>query len=400
MVFQIATQKCRTQTGNRKTKGKRNVKNRPRAGSRAEQNDRWHISLLTTFCIACLSFLITTALYFFEKKTGVKGQITLITQSPAILFVIVTALLTMIYGISSIRLTIILMLILLCAVPTSFMSASLSLNRPVAEIFMVLVGIEESGKYKPSEIPGESVPKPEKDVNPSVSEPGEDADRGPSVPDAEPGETGSGETSGMQDVSKPSLKPETVRKEPEAETEIRDAGNSSFPDFVTLRSEPMTLSDDDVREMVTKYNFFCKRNFWTEKQKWHNESGNFNNDFEDNGDGTITDYATELMWQQSGSDKWMSFSKVQSYVNSLNNERFAGYDDWRLPTLEELASLLEPEKVNGRHINPIFDRNQWWCWSAHKRGSGGSWVVYFGDGYIYWDDYRNYVRVVRSRQYG
>ena len=46
------------------------------------------------------------------------------------------------------------------------------------------------------------------------------------------------------------------------------------------------------------------------------------NDYKDNGDGTITDNATGLMWQQAGSDK-LNYKKALKYVQSLNQKRFA-----------------------------------------------------------------------------
>ncbi|MDM8551928.1 DUF1566 domain-containing protein, partial [Desulfobacterales bacterium HSG2] len=166
---------------------------------------------------------------------------------------------------------------------------------------------------------------------------------------------------------------------------------------VRLRSQSRTLSDKDVQAMVKRHNFFCKKHDWSED--WYNESGNFDNDFVKSSDGkTVTDRMTGLMWQQSGANNYMNYEKAQAYIDKLNRERFAGYSDWRLPTLEELMSLMEREKVNGLYIDPVFDRKQRYCWSADKRPSGSAWSAAFSNGYAYWHnlEYNDYVRAVRS----
>jgi len=162
-----------------------------------------------------------------------------------------------------------------------------------------------------------------------------------------------------------------------------------------LRNTPKTLSGKDVIDMLKKHNFFCKKYSWTEN--YFNESGNFENDFADSGDGTITDRAIGLMWQKSGSDNYMTYNKAEAYIRKLNDEKFAGYRDWRIPTLEELASLFKNKGIeNNLYINPIFDKKKWWCWSADRRGSGGWWIVNFHDGLIDWYVlYDNLVRGVR-----
>jgi hypothetical protein len=58
--------------------------------------------------------------------------------------------------------------------------------------------------------------------------------------------------------------------------------------------------------------------------------------YRDNGDGTVTDLNTGLMWQQNPGEKMTYFDAV-SRADSFS---LAGYDDWRLPTIKELYSLI------------------------------------------------------------
>ena len=57
----------------------------------------------------------------------------------------------------------------------------------------------------------------------------------------------------------------------------------------------------------------------------------------DNGDGTVTDLTTGLMWQQDPGDK-MTYDDAVAFAASFD---LAGYDDWRLPSIKELYSLID-----------------------------------------------------------
>jgi hypothetical protein len=123
------------------------------------------------------------------------------------------------------------------------------------------------------------------------------------------------------------------------------------------------------------------------------------NDYENQGE-VVLDHATGLMWQKSGSDSTWSYQGAQKYIENLNRDRFAGYDDWRLPTIPELMSLLEPKRQpNALYSNLIFDSTQQWCWSTDLQGSiASAWHVDFRSGVV---DGRGlnvgtYVRAVRS----
>jgi len=154
--------------------------------------------------------------------------------------------------------------------------------------------------------------------------------------------------------------------------------------LVQLRSEPMTVSEDDFLEV------FKLNEDWRPLEY-------IENDFEVIGE-IILDQTTGLMWQKSGSENYMNHENTESYLRKLNQERFAGYSDWRLPTVDELASLLELEnKHKFLFISLIFDEKQHWCWTSDQRAGGGAWFVYFNDGVVYWHDVGvHYVRACRS----
>ena len=50
--------------------------------------------------------------------------------------------------------------------------------------------------------------------------------------------------------------------------------------------------------------------------------------------------AHDLLWEQSGSEYPLTWPEAGVYVQGLNRNRFAGRSDWRLPTVDELCSLI------------------------------------------------------------
>ena len=110
-----------------------------------------------------------------------------------------------------------------------------------------------------------------------------------------------------------------------------------------------------------------------------------------NEDSVVINHATGLMWHQSGSDKYFSWKRAKKWIDKLNKEGYAGFQDWKLPTVEEAASLLEPEKKSGNlHIDPAFDKKQWSIWLCDSHISddsltlNGAWRVSFSDGTVSW----------------
>jgi hypothetical protein len=83
------------------------------------------------------------------------------------------------------------------------------------------------------------------------------------------------------------------------------------------------------------------------------------NNFVDNGDGTITDLATGLMWMQDDSGAGMNWEDALAWVQQKNAENYLGHDDWRLPDAKELQSIVDyarsPSTTDSAAIDPVFD---------------------------------------------
>ncbi len=79
------------------------------------------------------------------------------------------------------------------------------------------------------------------------------------------------------------------------------------------------------------------------------------NDYTDNGDGTVSDNATGLMWQQSDDGNTRDWENALSYSENLS---FGGHSDWRLPSAKELQSIVDyircPDVTSSAAIDPIF----------------------------------------------
>lgn len=120
------------------------------------------------------------------------------------------------------------------------------------------------------------------------------------------------------------------------------------------------------------------------------------NNFTDNGDGTITDTETGLMWMQNDSNASLNW---QSALNYAEGFAYAGYSDWRLPDAKELQGIIDytksPATTNSATIDDVFncsvikneaDEDDYpWYWSSttHEAESidmSGGWGVYLAFG--------------------
>ena len=120
------------------------------------------------------------------------------------------------------------------------------------------------------------------------------------------------------------------------------------------------------------------------------------NDFQANADGTITDRATGLMWSQADSGEGLNWQAALAWVQTKNAEKFLGHDDWRLPSVKELQSLVDytrsPETSRSPAIDPVFhctvftneaqqaDYPCYWSATTHAGVLGGGAAMYVAFG--------------------
>jgi hypothetical protein len=89
------------------------------------------------------------------------------------------------------------------------------------------------------------------------------------------------------------------------------------------------------------------------------------------------------MWQQTASSQHMVYSLAMEWIVKLNQHGFAGFNDWRLPTLEEAMTLMERSPNSGGwYIDPIFNSKQRsWMWTSDRGDADSAWYVNFNYGY-------------------
>ncbi|MDE3743834.1 DUF1566 domain-containing protein [Maribacter polysaccharolyticus] len=110
------------------------------------------------------------------------------------------------------------------------------------------------------------------------------------------------------------------------------------------------------------------------------------NDFEDNGDGTVTDNATGLMWQQV--DDGNSYDWIDALAYASESE-LAGYTDWRLPNTKELQSIVDYDKTTFPAIDEDYftctDSDSWF-WTSTTQGDYKYTACYLAFGKAYSKD--------------
>jgi len=145
---------------------------------------------------------------------------------------------------------------------------------------------------------------------------------------------------------------------------------------IALPHEPAELSEEDVTALACRFNF---------AEQERNPQGRFAKILVDNNDSlTVSDLVTGLMWQRGGIDI-MSHRSMRREIERVNSARFAGFSDWRLPSMAEALSLLEGEQdAAGQYLHGCFSGEQPFVFVDATRKPGGQWFVDFKQGRAFW----------------
>jgi len=122
--------------------------------------------------------------------------------------------------------------------------------------------------------------------------------------------------------------------------------------------------------------------------------------YTDNGDGTVTDNVTSLIWQQEDDETARIWDDAISYCNDLT---LGGYSDWRLPSKKELISIVDYGTYNPSiDTTYFFNANASYYWSSTTVAGNSSfaWYVFFYSGNFNYFNKSNssYVRCMRGGQ--
>lgn len=124
--------------------------------------------------------------------------------------------------------------------------------------------------------------------------------------------------------------------------------------------------------------------------------------------GTVTDSQTDLMWHvcsiECDTPSVYTWEEALNYVEQFNTQvKFAGYTDWRLPNIRELATLAELQCFHPAINVSVFPDTlpfHYWSSSPYKFYPHYSWYMNFEDGvYTYGDRTdKKHIRLVRNAE--
>lgn len=181
-----------------------------------------------------------------------------------------------------------------------------------------------------------------------------------------------------------------------------DAQTWSSTEYVgkTMRNDATVFGVNFIDGRIKGYPKFRPQSGTANRMYFRMVRGNTEygkNNFEANGDGTVSDLATGLMWQQADDGVSRDWEEALGYAENLE---LAGHADWRLPNAKELQSIVDysrsPQTIHSPAIDPVFETTEidypdgnsghfpfFWTGTTHLDGQNpyaGAVYVAFGEG--------------------
>ena len=116
-----------------------------------------------------------------------------------------------------------------------------------------------------------------------------------------------------------------------------------------------------------------------------------------NGDGSVMDQNTKLFWQQKDDAKKRNWQEAKNYCSNLN---LAGKNDWRLPEIQDLQTIVDLSKTRPALDSAVFLQAKsqfYWSSTSNANNSSDAWYIGFQKGFVHSREKSNsyFVRCVR-----
>ncbi|SMC85480.1 serine/threonine protein kinase [Desulfocicer vacuolatum DSM 3385] len=155
---------------------------------------------------------------------------------------------------------------------------------------------------------------------------------------------------------------------------------------ITLRKTPVKALQGDAPDMFNLTDLMEPVKF-------------IKNNFEKIESDQVLDHATGLVWQKSGSPYPMNWKDAHDYIDHLNQHKSTS-SPWRLPTIEELVTILSPLPQGiGHCLEPIFDQRQTYLWSCDRCTFISGWYVNLEMGFVDKNDFSSFYHIKAVRDH-
>lgn len=140
-------------------------------------------------------------------------------------------------------------------------------------------------------------------------------------------------------------------------------GDWAVPQSRGYRSQPARVMYKDIRNQLELDELFRPCRFF------HHQLDVVNSLL-------LKDPVTGLYWQRCGSGFTLDWQQAKEYVNYLNEQQFQGMSGWRLPTTEELVTVLRSPTVHRDFcLDPHFEPSLHWLWSSDHSTRRQAWMA-------------------------